>query len=242
MSFNNTIQNLEINDNLETVLNLLHDVAPTNQKINDQIGKISKNRNTFITQLNDKWNARTRPTHTEIDVRTLNTQYYADEALNGIIAETQNRTQCTMESRDWIIRGADIWRGWDAENSEYYSQPILFEGPLQFERNFENLVVADKESGSINLIWTISKVLDKGISMCLSEQNWISCFLHLAKSYLPKSFQAISRYSADLEGLFSTLVASVNGDHEIAKIRTCMSKVSRKPGEMVQACLYKLRA
>ena len=120
--------------------------------------------------------------------------------------------------------------------------PILFEGPLLFERNFDNLVVADKESGSINLIWTISKILDKGISMCLSEENWISCFLHLAKSYLPNSYQALSRYSANLEGLFSTLVASVNGDHEIAKIRTCMSKLSRKPGEMVQACLYKLRA
>ena len=71
MSFNNTIQNLEINDNLETVLNLLHDVAPTNQKINDQIGKISKNRNTFITQLNEKWHSRTRPTHTELDIHNI---------------------------------------------------------------------------------------------------------------------------------------------------------------------------
>ena len=54
MSFNNTIQNLEINDNLETVLNLLQDVAPGNQKIKDQLGKISKSRNTFITQLQEK--------------------------------------------------------------------------------------------------------------------------------------------------------------------------------------------
>ena len=52
----------------------------------------------------------------------------------------------------------------------------------------------------------------------------------------------MSRYSADLEGLFSTLVASVNGDHEIAKIRTCMGKLARKPGEMIQTALYKLRA
>ena len=78
--------------------------------------------------------------------------------------------------------------------------------------------------------------------MCLSEQNWITCFLHLAKSYLPNAYQAMSRYSADLEGSFSTLVTSVNGDHEIAKIRTCMSKLARKPGEMIQTALYKIRA
>ena len=242
MSFNNTIQNLEINDNLETVLNLLQDVAPANQKIKDQLGKISKNRNTFITQLQEKWHSRTRPTHTELDIKTLNTQFYADEDLNEIIAEANGRTQCKMGSRDWIIRGADKWIGWDAENSQYFPLPILFEGPLDFQRNFENLVVSDRESGSINLIWTISKVLDKGINMCLSDANWISCFLHLGKSYLPNSYQAMSRYSANLEGLFTTLVSSVNGDHEIAKLRTCMSKLSRKPGEMVQACLYKLRA
>ena len=85
-----------------------------------------------------------------------------------------------------------MWRGWNAENSEYYPQPILFEGALQFEKNFESLVVSDKESGSINLIWTINKILDKDISMCLSEQNWITRFLHLAKSYLPNAYQAMS--------------------------------------------------
>ena len=84
--------------------------------------------------------------------------------------------------------------------------------------------------------------MDKGISMCLSEQNWINCFLHLTKSYLPNAYQAMSRYSADLDGLFSTFVASVNGYHEITKIRTSMSKLARKPGEMIQTVLYKLRA
>ena len=233
---------MEISDNLETVLNLLQDVAPGNQNIKDQLGKISKNRNTFITQLQEKWQSRTQPTHTEMDIKTMNTQFYADEELNKIIAETNGRTQNKMNSRDWIIKGADKWLGWDAENSVYFPLPILFEGTLDFKRNFENLVVSDRESGSINLIWTISKILDKGINMCLSDDNWISCFLHLAKNYLPNNYQALSRYSANLEGLFSTLVSSVNGDHEISKLRTCMSKLCRKPGEMVQSCLFKLRA
>ena len=117
MAFNNTIQNLEINDNLETVLNLLQDVAPANQKIKDQLDKISKNRNTFITQLQEKWHSRTRPIHTELDIKTLNTQYYADEALNEIIAETNGRTQCAIGSRDRIIRGADKWMGYLQEYS-----------------------------------------------------------------------------------------------------------------------------
>ena len=242
MSFNNTIQNLEINDNLETVLTLLQDVAPTNQKVKDQLGKISKNRNTFITQLQDIWHARTRPTHSEMDIKTLNTQFYAARDENKIIADRNGRPQTEMNSRDWIIKSADKWLGWDAETSQYLTLPILFEGPLDFKRNFEHLVISDRESGSINLIWTIRKILEKGISMSLSDENWVSCFLELAKIYLPTSYQSLSRYSDDLEGLFGTLVAGVNADHEISKLRTCMSKLNRKPGEMIQSCLFKLRS
>ena len=242
MAFNSTIQNLEIADNLETVLTLLQDIAPTNQKVTDQLGKISKNRNTYITQLQDKWHARTRPTHCEMDIKTLNTLFYASKEDNKMIADINGRPQTEMNSRDWIIKSADKWIGWDGETSQYLTLPILFEGPLDFRRNFEHLVISDRESGSINLIWTIQKILEKGISMSLSNENWISCFLHLAKIYIPTSYQSLSRYSDDLEGLFVTLVAGVNADHEISKIRTCMSKLTRKPGEMIQSALFKLRS
>ena len=40
MAFNSTIQNLEIADNLETVLTLLQDIAPTNQRVTEQLGNI----------------------------------------------------------------------------------------------------------------------------------------------------------------------------------------------------------
>ena len=242
MAFNSTIQNLEIADNLETVLTLLQDIAPTNQRVTEQLGKISKNRNTYITQLQDKWNAREQPTHCEMDIKTLNTLFYASKMDNEMIAASNGRPQTEMNTRDWVIKSGDKWIGWCAETSQYLDLPILFEGPLDFKRNFEHLVISDKESSSINLIWTIEKILEKGISMSLSNENWIACFLHLAKIYIPTSYQSLSRYSADLEGLFVTLVAGVNADHEISKIRTCMSKLTRRPGEMIQSALFKLRS
>ena len=66
--------------------------------------------------------------------------------------------------------------------------------------------------------------------MGLSSRNWISLFLTLARKYIPNSYQSMSRYSNDLENLFSPMIACINGDEEFAKIRSTMSKLVRRPG------------
>ena len=158
--FHSTVQNLEINDNLETVLNLLQDVAPGNEKIKTEIGKISKNRNTFIQQLQTLWNNRTQPMYTEMEIRQLCSQYYSEELQNSIVDLQQGRPTCRMDPKNWIIKSDDKWLGWNAEMSEYFAEPILFEGNLNFSKNFDNLIVSNRESGSINLIWTLRKFLE----------------------------------------------------------------------------------
>ena len=44
-----------------------------------------------------------------------------------------------------------------------------------------------------------------------------------------------------VDGLFEQLVASVNEDAEIAKLRSSMSHILRKPGDSVQTPLYRLK-
>ena len=41
-----------------------------------------------------------------------------------------------MESRSWIIKSTSKWSGWNASESVYYDAPLLFEGEINFERNF----------------------------------------------------------------------------------------------------------
>ena len=220
---NSTIQNLETNENLETVLNLLSQIAP-------------------IQQLQDLWNERPFPTHTEVDILQLCSKHYADELNNSITDRLQGRSTFRMDPEFWIVKNNHRWHGWNPETSSYFVQPILFEGDINFSKNFEPLIVCDKESGSINWIWTIKNFIKWGGAMMLSDNNWISLFLTLAKTHMPNDFPRVARFSDDLESLFNTLVASINGDLEIAKLRTAMGKLCRKPGEMVQSVLYKLKS
>merc|ERR1712030_261604 len=77
---------------------------------------------------------------------------------------------------------------------------------------------------------------------CLSTENWISLWLQFSRKYMTSSYTTISRYSDNLEKLFLTMVANVNADEEIGKLRSTMAKLHRKPGEQIQVPLYKLKS
>merc|ERR1712105_327464 len=77
---------------------------------------------------------------------------------------------------------------------------------------------------------------------CLSTENWISLWLQFSHKYMTSSYTTISRYSDDLERLFLTMVANVNADEEIGKLRSTMARLHRKPGEQIQVSLYKLKS
>ena len=66
-------------------------------------------------------------------------------------------------------------------------------------------------------------------------------FLSFASAHMPNDHQNLSKYSDEVDGLFEQLVSSVNADAEIAKLRSSMSHILRKPGDSVQTPLYRLK-
>merc|ERR1712030_202648 len=178
---------------------------------------------THLKHILDLWHGRKLHTYTELAIKQACSAHYANEVENAVIDELQGRTTNKMESRNWVIKTDVKWIGWDPEKSEYFKDPIMFEGELKFSQIYEQLVISDKESGSCNLIWTIKKLITRGSDSCLS-------------------YATISRYSDDLERLFVTLVANVNADEEIGKLRSTMAKLHRKQGEQIQVPLYKLKS
>merc|ERR1712055_1206993 len=147
-----------------------------------------------------------------------------------------------MDSRSWVIKTDSVWRGWDPESSQYFEAPILFEGEIKFHQVYEQLVVSDKDSGSVNLIWTIKKLIKRGSDSCLSDENWIRLWLQFSQKYMSTSYPTVSRYSDNLETLFHTLVTNINADEELAKLRSTMARLHRRPGEQLQVPLYKLKS
>ena len=162
-AMSNTLQQLENSENWQTLYKILAEAHPDDQNIQKELGKLSNNKNTYIKQLQRQWDARPEPLYTQVDIRRLCSNYYSNEVENDIVDGLQDRTTCKMSARDWIIKTENEWKGWDPELSQYFDVPIRFDGELKFKKYYEQLVVSDRESGSCNLIWTIKKLIDKGV-------------------------------------------------------------------------------
>ena len=171
----------------------------------------------------------------------MNSAYYSKKAAKQIAANLEYKTMIEMDARNWVVKSATRWSGWNAAESVYFESPLLFEGDINFEKNFEPLVVSDKDSRSVNLLVSLSKMIKRGAEMCLSDPNWSIMFLSFASAHMPNDHQNLSKYSDEVDGLFEQLVASVNADAEIAKLRSSMSHILRKPGDSVQTPLYRLK-
>ena len=240
---NSTIQQIEATKKFEKILNLFEDIAPGNQKVQKQISLLTNSKENFIKKLQTEWLSMKVPKFTELEIREINQTYFMDlERINELRVIQGLEKIALVDSRNWVIKSEHCWSGWDPEAGAYMTDPLLYQGTVNYKKLFEPLVVSDKSSNSINLIWTLEKILKCGSKMGLSSDNWINVFLTLAKEHMKHDFQTLTRHSDNVDQLFMQLTASINSDHEISKIRTAIGQISRKPQELLQTALYQLLA
>ena len=169
------------------------------------------------------WHAIQTPKFTELEIREICQGYYMGLERTNEMRLVQGLNKIAIvDSRNWVVKSESAWHGWNCESGSYYSEPLLFQGAVNYTKIFEPLTISDKQSGSINLIWTLQKFLKVGSRMGLSQENWVTVWLTLAKDHMANDFQALSRNSDDADALFIQLTASINSDNEIAKIRTAL--------------------
>ena len=241
-SVGNTIQQLENQENWKKLYEILAEAHPGRDDIQAELGKLSNNKNTYVKQLQAQWESKPTPLYTEADIKRINSAWYSNRTVNGVVGTLLDRVTTEVHSRDWIIKSEQKWIAWDSENSEYMSLPIRFDGEIKFEKYYEQLIVSDRKSSSCNLIWSIRKLIDAGGAACLSDTNWISLWLTFAKRYMSSAYPTLSRYSDNLEVLFRTMISNINADEEVSKLRSTMSKLNRSPGTPLQVPLYELKS
>ena len=235
------LQSIEAKEQIEKILVAINDAFPGKKQIQDELSKYSQSKDTFIKQLQEMWHQREMSVFTELQIRQMNSTYYSDKARKQVSSKLHGQDLVEMPSRDWVIKTETAWKGWNASESNYYETPILFEGDIGYEKNFAPLVVCDPASKSVNLIISLEKIIRRGSSMCLSDGNWSTLFLTFAKNHMANDHQSLSQYSDNADTLFEEIVKSVNAESEIAKIRTSLANISRKPGESIQTPLYRLK-
>ena len=241
-SVGNTIQQLENQENWKKLYEILAEAHPGRDDIQAELGKLSNNKNSYVKQIQAQWESKPTPLYTEADIKRINSAWYSNRTVNGVVGTLLDRATTEVHSRDWIIKSEQKWIAWDSENSEYMSLPIRFDGEIKFEKYYEQLIVSDRKSSSCNLIWSIRKLIDAGGAACLSDTNWVSLWLTFAKKYMSSAYPTLSRYSDNLEVLFRTMISNINADEEISKLRSTMSKLNRAPGIPLQVPLYELKS
>ena len=240
---NNTIQQLQANLKFEKLLTLIGELAPGNKNVQDEISTLSNSKKNFIEKLQTKWKSIKTPNFTELEIREICQSYYENLEHSNEMRMVQGLDRVAIvDSRNWIVKSEQNWFGWDCEKSRYYTEPLLYEGIVNYGKQFDPLIVTNKDSGSLNMIWTLEKFIEKGGQMGLSHDNWCLVWLTLAKHHMQNDFSSLSRYSNDADGLFLQMTLSVNSESEIAKIRSALAQITRKPTEMLQSPLFKMRS
>jgi hypothetical protein len=227
----------------ENVLNLLTDALPDNLVLQTKLDSLITKKSSHIKKLLRKWIKRYLPIYSEKDIRELNLEFLSDKIrMIGDRLTRGYENQCNVDSKSWILKQNSCWLGWNPDDNQYFSDPIEFGGDLNFERNFENLVISDGLSNSINLIWTIEFFLKKGQEMGLCDADWISVFLMMAKKYLPLVFTSLSRHSVNADSLFQELVSQINLDNEVAKLRSALCTICRKHQDQIHISVFRIKS
>ena len=89
-------------------------------------------------------NLRFQPTQPGVEITSL------ERGGNGIQS---------VDSRSWILKTRDCWNGFNPDTQTYFIKNIFFGGDLDWETNFNCLVISDYQSKSINLIHTIKSFI-----------------------------------------------------------------------------------
>ena len=140
------LQSIETKDQLHNVLAAINEAFPNRAPIENELSRYSASKEQSIRRLQQEWYNRELPLYTELQVRQMNSAYYSERAKKQVSADLQGRTLIDMDSRSWVSKSSTRWSGWNASESVYYDTPLLFEGDINFEKNFQPLIVSDKDS------------------------------------------------------------------------------------------------
>ena len=118
---NSTIATIQSNRNYEKVLELLNQIAPNNDAIQEQISTLTTSKASYIKQLQKKWNSITPPKYTELDIRVLCTNFYNQKEEDNESRAIRGLPKIGLvDSKSWIVKTDILWKGWSPEDSCYF--------------------------------------------------------------------------------------------------------------------------
>ena len=108
-SVGNTIQQLENQENWKKLYEILAEAHPGRDDIQAELGKLSNNKNSYVKQIQAQWEAKPTPLYTEADIKRINSAWYSNRTVNGVVGTLLDRVSTEVHPRDWIIKSEQKW-------------------------------------------------------------------------------------------------------------------------------------
>ena len=113
----NLLQSIETKEQLHNVLAAINEAFPNQAPIESELGKYTASKEQAIRRLQQEWYNRVLPLYTELQVRQMNSSYYSEKAAKQIAANLGGKTYIEMDPRNWVVKTATRWSGWNAAQS-----------------------------------------------------------------------------------------------------------------------------
>ena len=169
---NNSLINFRANRQFQGLLEALTISLPDNQVLQEQLTGLITKKSSYIKRLQILWDNRTKPDFTEQDICQINMSFQPNQPEQEIDqVERLGSGIQLVDSRNWILKTRDGWKGFDPEAQAYFTKNIYFGGEIDWDTNFNCLVISDQQSKSINLIHTIQSFIQKGTEMGCSAKS-----------------------------------------------------------------------
>ena len=142
--------------------------------------------------------------------------------------------------RQWVS-GTRPMRGWDPYSNQYMTWPLEYEEVPRYE-NAKHVVIKESKSGAVDVIQSISNLIEYGEELGFSDKAYEELFLMFTKAELPEALSGITRFNGHVNRIFSALTDLVHGDFESEKCRISLRSLVRPAYENISVIMNKIKS
>ena len=189
-----------------------------------------------VVRLNSTWKK-----HIEAVNQQRNNQrnYYMQQGNHAAAALIGLEEDKSMNEKACIVKEEKRILGWVPSENNF----ILLSNPNKPDLdNLTEFVDQCVHSGATNIPKSIKNLMEEGTLRGFTEAAYTSLWLQFIKKYIENSYQAALTYSRNLNELFEFLLSLVDTETEISKLRSAISKITRKQEDPVSFSVLKMKS
>ena len=147
-----------------------------------------------------------------------------------------------VNERSWVLKErSSAWRGWDPFSSSYMDEALEYEDIPDWEVA-KHCNLKEEKSEAVDIITSMKNLIDFGQKMGFGDTAFEPMLLMFAKHELKEALAGITRFSGDVDKVFSSIASLIHGDYEEGKIRNTLRLMVRPAHESLSIIVNKVRS